>query len=132
MGIGVIIRDEKGGVIAAISKTREGLLEPTTGEAITLFFAMGLRRDIATQNVMFEGDAKQVMDAMNSTMSRWSRFGHLLEDTRHSLQRLSRCKCVYVNNEANEATHQPAKKAILNVNDRIWRVKFQILSVMLF
>jgi hypothetical protein len=41
MGIGVIIRDEKGGVIAAISKTREGLLEPTTVEVITLFFCNG-------------------------------------------------------------------------------------------
>jgi hypothetical protein len=32
MGIGVIIRDDKGGVIAAMSKTREGLLEPTMGK----------------------------------------------------------------------------------------------------
>jgi ribonuclease HI len=103
-----------------MSKNRECLLKPTTREAVALSFTVCLCKDITTQNVMFEGDAKQVVDAINSTMSRWSRFGHLLEDTKHGLQRLSRWKCVYVKHEVNEAAHQLAKRAILNVSDRIW------------
>ena len=91
MGIGVIIRAELGGVVAAWSKLCLGLLEPMMGEAISLF-----------HDVIFEGDAKQVVDAINLTMSIWSRFGHLIEDTRQILQLLS-------------------KQPISNVSDRIWR-----------
>jgi hypothetical protein len=62
-----------------------------------------------------------VVDAVNSTTSRWSRFGHLIEDTRQILQFLSRWVCAFTKREANEAAHRLAKRAISNVNDRIWR-----------
>jgi hypothetical protein len=34
MGIGVVVRDEKGSMIVASSKSRQGTFEPVTGEAI--------------------------------------------------------------------------------------------------
>jgi ribonuclease HI len=51
------------------------------GEATALFYAASLCRELGIHEVVFEGDAKQVVDAVNSNMSRWSRFGHLIEDT---------------------------------------------------
>ena len=35
-----------------------------------------------------EGDAKQVVDAINSPTMVWNSFGHLVEDTRQILQSL--------------------------------------------
>jgi hypothetical protein len=58
MGIGVIIRDEHGTVVAAWSKTCQGSVEPTTGEAIALFHAASLCRDLGFHEVIFEGDAQ--------------------------------------------------------------------------
>jgi isoaspartyl peptidase/L-asparaginase-like protein (Ntn-hydrolase superfamily) len=37
VGIGVVMRDEKGRVVAAMSKTRMGTLEPIAGEALAAY-----------------------------------------------------------------------------------------------
>jgi ribonuclease HI len=95
MGIGVIIRDERGAVVAAWSKLCQGSIEPTMGEVTALFYAESLCRELGIHEVIFEGDAKQVVDAINSNTSKWSRFGHLIEDTRQMLQFLSRWECVF-------------------------------------
>ena len=58
MGIGVIIRDKHGAVVAAWSKSCQGSLEPMMGEAITLFYATSLCRELGFHEVIFEGDAK--------------------------------------------------------------------------
>jgi hypothetical protein len=82
MGIDVVIRDEKGQVIVATSKTRLGSFEPTTGEALASFRATSLCRDLGIQQLFLEGDAKLVVDAINLISSTWSRFGHVVEDHR--------------------------------------------------
>jgi ribonuclease HI len=86
VGIGVILRDERGQVLAAMSKTRNGTLEPSTGEAFATSTAICFCRDIGVQRVVLEGDAKQIVDAVNSNLTSWSRFGHLIDDTRWILE----------------------------------------------
>lgn len=85
VGIGVVIREEKGQVIAAMSKTRMSLLEPTTGEAYAAYHAACLCKDVGVQNILLEGDAKQIVEAINSHTRTWSHFGHLISDTRRIL-----------------------------------------------
>jgi ribonuclease HI len=121
VGIGVIIRDEKGQTIAAMSKTRLENLEPTTGEAFAAFNAACLCRDLELQHIMMEGDAKLIVDAVNSNTTTWSRFGHIIDDTRRILDGFIRWKCNHVRREANEAAHRLAKAATMDVSDRIWR-----------
>jgi ribonuclease HI len=65
MEIGVVVKDEKGRVIAAMSKTQLGSFEPTTGEALASFHAMSLCRDLGIQQLFLEGDVKLVVDACN-------------------------------------------------------------------
>ena len=80
MEIGVVVK-EKGRVIVAMSKTRLGSFEPTTGKAFASFHAVSLCRDLSIQQLFLEGDAKLVVDAINSITSTWTRFGHIVEDT---------------------------------------------------
>ncbi|XP_059436227.1 uncharacterized protein LOC132169166 [Corylus avellana] len=121
MGIGVVIRGENGQVIAAMSKTTLGLLEPTMGEALAAYHAVCLGRNLGMQNIYLEGDAKQVVEAINSQTSTWSRFGHLIDDTRGILRSFSSWRCNFVYRNANEAAHRLAKAAITDISDRIWR-----------
>jgi ribonuclease HI len=121
VGVGVIIRDENGWIVAAMSRTRQGLLEPTTGEAFGAFQAARLITELGLQNIILEGDAKQIVDAINSNMSTWSQYGHLVEDTRRLVCSLSRWKCIFTHREANEAAHRLAKAAAMNISDMIWR-----------
>jgi ribonuclease HI len=45
------------------------------GEVTALFYAESLCRELGIHEVIYEGDAKQVVDAINSNTSKWSR-GH--------------------------------------------------------
>jgi hypothetical protein len=73
------------------------------------------------QNLLLEGDAKQIVEAINSGTGTWSSFGHLIEDSRHMLFTLSRGRCAFVSCEANKVAYRLAKTATIDVNDRIWR-----------
>jgi hypothetical protein len=121
VGVGVTIREKNGQVVAAMSKTRRGILEPTSGEAFAAYQAACLCKDLGLQYICLEGDAKQVVDAVNSPTSSWSRYGHLIDDIRRTLQALTRWKCNFVHREANEAAHWLTKAATTDVSDRIWR-----------
>jgi ribonuclease HI len=102
-----------------MSKTRLENLEPTTGEAFAAFNATCLCRDLKLQHIMMEGDAKLIVDAVNSNSSTWSRFGHIINDTRQILDDFIRWKCNHVRREANGAAHRLAKTATTDVSDRI-------------
>ncbi|XP_059436609.1 uncharacterized protein LOC132169617 [Corylus avellana] len=121
VGIGVVLRDEKGQVIATMCKTRMGILELAMGEAYAAYHAVFLCRDMGVQNLILEGNVKQIVEAINSATGTWSLFGHLIEDTRRVLLTLPRWNCVFVSHEANEEAHRMAKVATTDVNDRIWR-----------
>jgi ribonuclease HI len=121
VGIGVIIRDEKGWVVTAMCRTRQGLLEPTTGEAFGAFQAAQFIMEMGLHNIILKGDAKQIVDAINSYTSTWSQYGHLVDDTWCLLCSLSRWKCIFTHREANEAAHRLVKAAMMDISDIIWR-----------
>ena len=119
MGIGVVVQEERGQVIAALSKTILGLLEPTSGDALASFHAASLCRELGIQHVCLERDVKIIVDALNSNTSMLSRYSHLVEDTRCVLMMIPRWRCGFVHCEANEVVHRLAKAAITDVSDRI-------------
>jgi hypothetical protein len=90
VGIKVVLRDERWIVIAVMCKTRMGVLEPITGEACAAYHVVCLCRDLGVQNLLLEGDAKQIVEAINLGTGTWSRFRHLIEDTRRILLTISR------------------------------------------
>lgn len=121
MGIRIAVRDDRGRVIAASSKMRQGSFEPATGEALPSFHAISLCKELGIQHIWLEGDAKIIVDALNSNRCTWSRYDYIVEDTRSILQTFPRWKCGFVHREAKEATHHLTKAANTNVSDRIWR-----------
>ena len=66
MGLGVIIRDDKGRVYAALSKTLDSFQEPTFGEAVGARGAAEFSRELGFREIMLEGDSKIVTDAISS------------------------------------------------------------------
>ena len=94
-------------------------LKRTTSKALASFHAVILCRDLGIQQLFLEGDAKLVVDAINSNTSTWSHFGHIVEDTRGVLQTFPRWRCGFIHREANEVAHQLARVAFTNISDRI-------------
>jgi hypothetical protein len=62
MGIGVLIRDEMGNVIAGMSKPFMALHEPASAEALAALCAVEFCKDVGRQDIILEGDPLQVAE----------------------------------------------------------------------
>jgi hypothetical protein len=61
MGIGAIIQNFEGKVLATLSTPRDYITDPVTAEATTTWRAVFFFRDLGYQRVELEGDALQVV-----------------------------------------------------------------------
>jgi ribonuclease HI len=120
MGLGIIIRDEKRRVAAALSKTLESFQEPTFGEAMGARGAIEFSRELGFSEIVLEGDSKQVIAALLSKERSWCKFGHIIGDTLVVLQSFKRWEAGHARRTVNGAAHGLAKAAIKDPGDRIW------------
>lgn len=80
MDIGIVVRDFAGEIIAAFNNSNEHVASPKIAEIIALKRAMIFCTEIGLQNVIFEGDAKVIIEEINSTETCWATYGHLVEE----------------------------------------------------
>lgn len=81
MGIGIIVRDLKGHMIAAKSLTIMKNLESVVAEALAVSYAVMFSKELGLQHIIFEGEALEVVNVLNFTSRSFSRLGQLVVDT---------------------------------------------------
>ncbi|KAF5462824.1 hypothetical protein F2P56_018800 [Juglans regia] len=120
LGLGVIISDCRGEVFAAASLRRTLSYGAYGAECTALWEAMILCEELGIGEVIFEGDAKIVIDAVSSGERDDSSLGHLVENLQQKLNSHSRWKLAFIHREGNEVAHQLAKLALHGENDMYW------------
>jgi ribonuclease HI/exonuclease III len=120
IGIGAIIRDEFGSVIAALSRTVNARMDPVTAEATAALHAVELCRDVGVQDLILEGDSLTVVKAIASRGQINHYFGQIIEDIRMVLRSRRSWSVRHAKREANEAAHGLAKEATRCLSDKIW------------
>lgn len=80
MGAGVIIRNEKGGVMATCHVQKRNVVKPALAECYALRKVMEFCRDLNFDKVTFEGDAQVVLNAMNDPVEDVSFNGSIIEE----------------------------------------------------
>lgn len=120
MGFGMILRDAEGRVSEARCLSRRGFLEPAAAETMALFFGVNLCHERGIQQLIIEGDAKQVTDAVQAQGRNSSMFGQLVEDVLIVLNSLPSWQICHINREANMAAHGLDKVASKQVIDTTW------------
>ena len=118
MGMGIVIHDHCGEVVAARSIMINGRTDPMAREALTSLYAVKMCKELGGQAIILEGDAKNVVDVINSEDKCGNHFGHLVEDARQILKTIPHWRCEYVNQTGNEAAHALAKRATKFVIDK--------------
>ena len=68
-----------------------------------------------------KGDAKNVMDALNSLEANWSKVGHIIADAQILLQKFMYCEINHVSHKANYVAHNLAKLAAQSSFERQWK-----------
>jgi ribonuclease HI len=119
IGIGFIAWDEKGKFLGAVSKKERIAVEPVVAETLTALFAILWCQEQNYHAVIFEGDALQVVNAVNNDRQCSSYYGHLVEDVKLGLRRVNCTRFCHVRRSANTTAHELAFLARTHVTDVI-------------
>ncbi|KAL8515131.1 hypothetical protein ACS0TY_014006 [Phlomoides rotata] len=97
MGFGFVLHDSHGNHLFSRSTTIHGLYSSDEGEAIGLFEALSLIKELDLRNVIIEMDVKLVVDAFNAENGNsCSVFGDIIDACKRSFKSYPFCKVVWV------------------------------------
>ena len=80
MGIGVVVRDHHGEIIAALKRRESWSPELVHAESVGALVVAEFSRDLGLQDLILEGDSITVVNALKSFSPNWSIFGQIIED----------------------------------------------------
>jgi ribonuclease HI len=120
MGIGMIVRNEKGEFVAAMAKVLPSINDPTVAEALAAWHAVNLCVEKGFHKIVLEGLSLVVVSALNKPLPTWSSYGQLIEDIKVKPKCLQQVEIIHVNRAANLAAHSLAKFAISQLLDELW------------
>ncbi|XP_060959406.1 uncharacterized protein LOC133030622 [Cannabis sativa] len=112
LGIGVVIRDYLGNVVAALSKPVQGCFRSDEMEAKALFHSLNWVVQMPLSISHIETDALRVSLALNSTSCNLSSFNDLIVDISCLLSFFSGVTISHVKRNANQTAHGLAKYAL--------------------
>lgn len=81
-GVGVVIRDDKGNVIASISNLFKFPYSPNAVEIIETTTTLRFALDIELSSIVLEGDSKTTIDALQSKGPSLAEVGNLIEEAK--------------------------------------------------
>jgi ribonuclease HI len=79
IGLGIIARDNLGFCLGARSVTKQVQVPPKTVEILAALQAVQFSKEVRFVDVIFEGDAAQVVKEIQTEHHSFSQIGHLLE-----------------------------------------------------
>uniref|UniRef100_A0A803NF84 RNase H type-1 domain-containing protein n=1 Tax=Cannabis sativa TaxID=3483 RepID=A0A803NF84_CANSA len=131
LGIGAILRDHDGMVVAALSKVVQGSFRSDEMEAKSLFHALNWATQSQLTITHIETDALRVSTALNSATNDLSSFSSLIFDVRCLLSFFPGVLVSHVKRSANQAAHGLAKFALGLDDDISWmgEIPYPIFSV---
>jgi ribonuclease HI len=107
--LGILARDAGGRVQGAYSVTLQISASASEAEALAALYAVIYAKKRNFSEVMFEGDAQVIVNAMNSLQPCDSNYGHFIEDARRGLRELGHSRFTHVKREANRAAYYLAR-----------------------
>jgi hypothetical protein len=111
VGMGFVIRDADGFVVAAKCGITRDVAEPVCTEAMAALFALEFCCDLGYVNVVSEGDSLQIIKAVCDSDYPLHKIGHFLEAIKQKAGGFSVCNWSHCARDANEVAHLLARRA---------------------
>ena len=115
VGMGAVIRNEKGRVLAIRCSVTVGFLEPMVAEAWAGDQALQFGKELGFTHLVLEGDSKVIIYAIKSEDISWSTSGHLVRDMKSRLQTFEQWQV--------SAVRRKGKKTGRHTVSREWRLQ---------
>jgi hypothetical protein len=103
MGIGILVRNHEGMVIAAKCSTQLFITNPLNEETIAAWTVACFIQLKGFDKVILEGDSMGVVQSLTGEDQCWAQAGQLIDDTKRILGDCSLWKVQHVHREANTA-----------------------------
>ncbi|XP_035551149.1 uncharacterized protein LOC118349712 [Juglans regia] len=120
MGMGIVVRDSKGEVIASLCGTKGSVTSPFIAELNALWRTMDFCSELGLQDVIIEGDAKELIDAINTETEDESWKGQLVEDMKQKWKNRKQWDLKFIYREGNVVAHHLAKLALQLDDEVCW------------
>ncbi|KAG6626244.1 hypothetical protein CIPAW_15G035300 [Carya illinoinensis] len=120
MGMGIIVRDSEGGLQACLPAPREQIFSVFQAERAILHRALELCVELGMNQVIFEGDVKVVIDAINSKCEDNSWLGQEIEDIQQLMELHPTWRLSFVYRSTNNTAHTAVKVAIKEFEETVW------------
>ena len=120
VGIGVVIRNPNGGVMAALSKK---IVKPQAAELVEILAtrrAVLFSREMSFYNSVFEGDLSNVIKLLQDRNVSHSQGGHILKDILSHLNSFQDCSFSHIGRQGNAVAYALAQRARLSCPLEIW------------
>nr|POF12608.1 hypothetical protein CFP56_25070 [Quercus suber] len=119
-GVGVVIRDKNGAVLASCSEKILHAYKPDEVEALAALKAASLARDLGFQNVILEGDSLCLIKALKSAEDSLSPIGLLVDDVKWVGRSFEQLVYSHVKRNGNSAAHSLAKNVLRIPDSQVW------------
>ncbi|KAK7861313.1 hypothetical protein CFP56_011242 [Quercus suber] len=120
VGIGVVVRDSQGWVLAALSEKVEGVQDAEVIEALAIRQAIKFAIETSFSCVIIESDSLSVIKAIQDFSESTCDIGHIIDDVKHLSMTMKSCKFHHTKREANKFAHTLACKAIHFDTEMAW------------
>ncbi|KAL7002593.1 tetrahydrofolate synthase [Sarracenia purpurea var. burkii] len=119
-GIGVVIRDEYGLVLASYVEQRACLANAENTEALGACRALEVVHSLGLKKVQLEGDALNIIKAINSLELDMSYIGEIIESTKALAKKVITFSCTHTKRQENAVAHALSRIAIENAGTHMW------------
>ncbi|XP_075654110.1 uncharacterized protein LOC142624427 [Castanea sativa] len=119
-GIGVIIWDWHGEAIGELSMPVLVAQSVVELEALACRRAVQFAMELGLQDVVFEGDSLQVIQAISQEHSDHLTYGHIIQDIRNQVAAVSSSNFIFNTRHCNVVADALAKKAKNLRETRVW------------
>ena len=110
-GLGVVIHDSCGRVIGALAERIPIPTSPAIVEALTCQRAMVFAKELNLMDIVFEGDAEQIIKALQAKEVHHPQYGHVLQDSLVLASDFWVCSFTHVKCVSNSIAHFLARRS---------------------
>ena len=124
VGMGIVVRDFEGKIIAALYASKQFIVDLATAEAMAAWRMVEFCINMEFGRVCMEGDCLEVIQALKSFVDDWGRYGLIVNDTKQLLRRIWYWEVQHVPRVCNKVAHNLAKLALTCEEEMLWRENF--------
>jgi hypothetical protein len=120
IGLGVVVKDDRREMQAAMTQVIPYLTDPIVAESMATWRAISFYRECGFNKMFLEGDSLMVVSELCKVTPCTRIYGALIEDTRSHLALLEESEVRHIRCTANVAAHQLAQMALVYSLNFVW------------